>query len=993
MVNKLMTLRCNLARRFVWAMGLAMALGGSSFGEPGDAGKERSYVMRDGRKIRMTQSASEYGVVLRHCAESGACARRLADAGVGTLEDFKHAPTARAKLLTLSQTKAKRRADIQADPSVTEVRPIYRFEGVSTPAVGTGTSVAKVRGGLSAEQREQLWRDHGVVAVEPVQGQPDVFLLRPADEDGGEVDMAEALAGDPRVLWSQPNLRRPTVRHQVVPSDPFYSRQWHLNNTGQRGGTVDVDIDAPEAWEITTGEGVRFGIYDTGCDVDHEDLRENYIGFGQDATLEPGTEGADDPRPKVVNDNHATSVMGLAVGRGNALGGRGVAFDAEFTATRGLEDVTSDLEIARAFNFAREQNVDVHINSWSFFPGIPNAEVIVDIIQLAFHEGRNKGDLDGDGDDDPLGMVILFAAGNEGLQIEPGFHLSGVPEVIGVGATNDLDVLAVYSNYGTTVDIMAPSNDFARPGIFTTDNTDTLIDPGINDGGVVVGSDVRDADTEGKYTQFFGGTSAACPIAAGVAGLVLSVNPMLTATDVRLILEHTTDKVTPEDADYHGITNRSLFYGYGRINAGGGGDNKIGAVEAAQQTLTNGGFTWPDRAANVRVEGNFLRWKQNIGTTEFLALSNRTPFDFIPEDGACYDSRQANCGSDVQGLPGGAQVIGVGCGLSCDASVPGGCATGAEQCASFTAPNIGEQVYLAIYARNEIGRYSYGVAAQSNGDIVDSGVVVGEDDSGGATGGTPPPPGPAVSISVSPLEGVSPLRVSFSGNAVSTVPIDEGRTIWDFNTDDANPVDDTSRTATHTYVVEAGAVRTFVARLTMYDTNGNAGYAEVAIRVEGPEMGDDDAPIGTSDIRIIVGLPGTSGSDEDVGTSPFSVVLSVDATNLPGTLQSVVWDLGDGSRANSLTVTHTYENDTEAALRIPITATVTTVTSGATTVSSAATRIITVNPGIPVIDPGDPDLPGTHPGGAGGSATPCGAAGMIPVVLMFIGLACLRRRT
>lgn len=966
-----------------WVVGL-MVLSAGWTGSTSVQAEDGNYVTPGGKKIKMTRSTTEFGVTLRDVKEKDASAKRLSDAKVGVMEDLRHAPDANVKMLRVEQMTKSKMDALRADPSIAEVRPVYRFETSPEPVVSTGTIVAKVRKGVSDEKREEIWKQHGISQSSQLTGQPDVYVLTPNDETQ-ELAIAEALALDPNLAWAHLNLRRPILSQQVTPTDPFYSRQWHLNNTGQLGGVVDADIDALEAWATTSGDGVLFGMFDEACDVDHEDLRDNYIGFGQDASLDPAAEGYSDPRPKQPLERHGTSVMGLMVAGANTLGGRGVAFDARFTATRGTHDFVPDTNVARAFSFARENGVDVHNNSWSFAPGIPDPPVIADAIELAFREGRNRGDLNGDGVDDPLGMVIVFASGNEFSFVDPGFNMASLPQVIGVSASNDRDLDVVYSNVGPGIDVKAPSGDFGTAQILTTDNTDypEAVDLGYNAGGFENGSDtIREADTAGNYTQNFSGTSAASPIAAGVAGLILSVNPLLTATDVRLILEHTADRIDETNAEYNGTTSRSLLYGYGRINA-------RSAVDAALASESNGGFTWPDRPAEVRVEGIFFRWRQNVATSEFLAVVSDSEFSFVPEDGACYDSRQANCLGDINSLPAGVEVIGVGCALSCDSTATT-CTTGAQQCASFTAPAAGGTKYLAVYARNTIGRYSFGVAANSSGDVLDNGDIASE---GAGTGGSPPPPpGPSVTISVTPLEGTSPLTVNFAGNAVSTVPIDESKAIWDFDTSDANPVDAVSRTTTHTYVVPAGLTRTFIARLTMADMDGRAGFSEVGIQVRGPKEGTGNDPVGTGDLQIRFGLPNSPGSDVSEGESPLSLVLYVGSDNLEGTVQSVVWDLGDGARASGLSVPHTYENTSDANLRFPVTVTITTISSGGATVTSTGTRFLTVTPGLPVVDPGDPDLPGTTPGGDGGSVTLCGRTGMIPLGVMLLGLALLRRR-
>ena len=58
----------------------------------------------------------------------------------------------------------------------------------------------------------------------------------------------------------------------VIPNDPDFSKLWGLNNTGQNGGLVDADIDAPEAWEVSIGSGIVVGVIDSGVDYNHPDL-------------------------------------------------------------------------------------------------------------------------------------------------------------------------------------------------------------------------------------------------------------------------------------------------------------------------------------------------------------------------------------------------------------------------------------------------------------------------------------------------------------------------------------------------------------------------------------------------------------------------------------------------------------------------------------------------------------------------------------------------
>ena len=76
------------------------------------------------------------------------------------------------------------------------------------------------------------------------------------------------------VIYAQKNH---LISERLIPNDPQYSNMWHLNNTGQGGGTENADIDAPEAWDISTGNNrnIVIGVVDSGFDIEHQDLNEN----------------------------------------------------------------------------------------------------------------------------------------------------------------------------------------------------------------------------------------------------------------------------------------------------------------------------------------------------------------------------------------------------------------------------------------------------------------------------------------------------------------------------------------------------------------------------------------------------------------------------------------------------------------------------------------------------------------------------------------------
>jgi subtilisin family serine protease len=178
--------------------------------------------------------------------------------------------------------------------------------------------------------------------VRPVPGAEGQFVLtlsgHTAEQIFSEVD---ARMKDDRVLWVEPDLMLEVAR-DFTPNDPLYASQWHLNNTGQGGGTSDADVDAPEAWNTTRGSSnVVIAIIDDGVQLNHPDLAANI--FTNTAELVNGSDddgngyvndyrgwdfyaGDNNPGPTDFIDNHGTSCAGVAAAVGNnALGVTGIA--------------------------------------------------------------------------------------------------------------------------------------------------------------------------------------------------------------------------------------------------------------------------------------------------------------------------------------------------------------------------------------------------------------------------------------------------------------------------------------------------------------------------------------------------------------------------------------------------------------------------------------------------------------------------------------------
>ncbi len=409
------------------------------------------------------------------------------------------------------------------------------------------------------------------------------FPFSAADEDFASSPGPSA-AGDPRIFSDdlfQAELARDEARDDAVdrsggaeiglppgveigfglvtPSDdPLYGFQWHLENTGQTGGTPGVDINVLPVWPDYTGAGVVVGIIDSGVQYTHPDLAANY-----DTTIDQDFLGGDfDPMPdnSSSNDAHGTAVAGVIAAADNGIGVVGVSPEATITGFRmgfGSEFTISQLDGA----LGRLRDVDIGNNSWGFggfFSDDFNSSFFAtSAANIADAVSNGRGG---------LGTVITFSAGNsraDGQDVN--YHnFQNSRFTIAAAAIDDTGQVSSFSTPGAALLVAAPGEQ-----IGTTDQTGA-------DG--FVPNTARDIDPSNPnahpdYTAI-SGTSFSSPITAATAALMLEANPSLGYRDVQEILAYSAVQTGTGDWTYNGADNWnggglhvSHDYGFGLVDA------------------------------------------------------------------------------------------------------------------------------------------------------------------------------------------------------------------------------------------------------------------------------------------------------------------------------------------------------------------------------------------------------------------------------------------
>jgi subtilisin family serine protease len=353
-----------------------------------------------------------------------------------------------------------------------------------------------------------------IQTVQPLETDPSVAVIKMQD-DGLTASALNVLEGEPAVVYSEPNYIYHTMvtadSLQGTPNDANFAKQWNMYNGGQKDaagktGVPGIDLNILPLWQqgIVGKKDVVVAVIDTGIQWDHPDLKSNlYTNPGEVANNRKDDDGNgynDDIhgwnfQKNSANSNddngHGTHCAGVIGAAGNnKIGVTGVNWKVslmplKFLSKNGSGSMT---DAVNAINYARKMKVNVMSNSWG---GGGFSQTVYDAVKAA----------------SDAGILFVAAAGNEGRDNDgrmPSYPASyDLPNIVSVAAIDNNEKLAKFSNYGATkVHVAAPG-----VNIFST--------------------------YKKSGYKSLSGTSMATPHVAGIAALMLSESPNLTAEEVK----------------------------------------------------------------------------------------------------------------------------------------------------------------------------------------------------------------------------------------------------------------------------------------------------------------------------------------------------------------------------------------------------------------------------------------------------------------------------
>ncbi|WP_454063857.1 S8 family serine peptidase [Candidatus Nitrospira salsa] len=418
--------------------------------------------------------------------------------------------------------------------------PLYAQNSESTPRFVPGEVIVKMKPSGDAEamtrsifgvERSRKTTSGGeiIIKVNPTMRQ-QFSAAQMIDET---LALVEELNQRPDVEYAQPNY---ILERQIIPNDSRYGEQWHYFMNGSKDDESPGGIGLPEAWDVTKGSpDIVITVIDTGILPEHPDIAgspnlipgydmisDPFMANDEDGRDADPTDAGDaiqafecgnGPPQDRGNSWHGTHVAGT-VGVGitdNSLGIAGVNWNTKVQAVRVLGKCGgTTADIIDAIRWAAGLNV----------PDAPQNDTPAKVINMSLGAAgvncptQDQATQSAIRDAVLAGTTVVVAAGNDAIDASQATPAS-CHDVITVAASDPRGhLVSRYSNFGQTVDILAPGGDRAGG------DADAVL-----------------STVEGGYA-FYNGTSMAAPHVAGVAALILSENPDMLPGQVEARLKH-----------------------------------------------------------------------------------------------------------------------------------------------------------------------------------------------------------------------------------------------------------------------------------------------------------------------------------------------------------------------------------------------------------------------------------------------------------------------
>lgn len=330
------------------------------------------------------------------------------------------------------------------------------------------------------------------------------------DSQNDPNEVASAYASEPEVEYAEPNFiayvsGEPLEPLNLTPNDPYFGFQWNMPL-----------IQAPQAWDVSTGQGAQVAVLDTG--VAYEDF-QNFRRAPDlvNTRFVPGYDFINDDSHANDDEGHGTHVAGtLAQSTNNGQGVSGVAFDATLLPVKVLDNRGQGGydAIAKGIIYATDRGARVINMSLS---GRSGSKALADAVDYATRHG----------------VLVVAAAGNEGGAVG---YPAAYADVLAVGSVGFDRARVDYSNFGSQIDLVAPGGD-----------TDADLNGDSYPDGILQQTFRGNVADFGFY--YYEGTSMAAPHVSGVAALLFARNPGATADWVRQAMESTALDLGPAGRD------------------------------------------------------------------------------------------------------------------------------------------------------------------------------------------------------------------------------------------------------------------------------------------------------------------------------------------------------------------------------------------------------------------------------------------------------------